>query len=101
MSSNVYCNQHGRQVRHPMKFFSTLVFLASLTALPSTPVYAGEAKPTASGDWEKTVEAAKREGKVVVSVPASAELRKGIEKNFKQRFAIEARSEERRVGKEC
>jgi iron(III) transport system substrate-binding protein len=73
-----------------MKFFSTLVFLASLTALPSTPVYAGEAKPTASGDWEKTVEAAKREGKVVVSVPASAELRKGIEKNFKQRFGIEA-----------
>ena len=41
------------------------------------------------GEWEKTVEAGKKEGKIVVSVPSSAELRKGIEKSFRQRFAIE------------
>ncbi|HEY1373110.1 MAG TPA: substrate-binding domain-containing protein, partial [Candidatus Binatia bacterium] len=73
-----------------MKILSTLLFFAALTALQAAPLYAGEAKPAASGDWEKTVEAAKKEGKVVVSVPASAELRKGIEKNFKQRFGIDA-----------
>ena len=41
-------------------------------------------------DWNKIVEAGKKEGKVVVSVPASAELRKDVERIFKQRFGIEA-----------
>jgi iron(III) transport system substrate-binding protein len=53
-------------------------------------LFAAELKPTVSGDWEKTVEAAKKEGKVIVSIPAGTELRKGIEKNFQQRFGIEA-----------
>ena len=52
-------------------------------------LHAGEAKPSAAGEWERTVEAAKKEGKVVVSIPVSAELRRGIEKVFKQRFGIE------------
>lgn len=52
--------------------------------------HAAEAKPSWAVEWERTVEAAKREGKVVVSIPASAELRKGIERAFKQRFGIEA-----------
>ncbi len=73
-----------------MKILPTLVFLVTLTVLQRPPVFAAAAKPTASADWEKTVEAAKKEGKVVVSVPASADLRKGIEKNFKQRFGIDA-----------
>jgi iron(III) transport system substrate-binding protein len=53
-------------------------------------LHAGEAKLSSPVEWEKTVEAAKKEGKVVVSVPVSAELRRGIEKAFKQRFGIEA-----------
>lgn len=40
-----------------------------------------------SGKWEKTVEAAKKEGKVVVSVPTSAELRKEFETVFQKRFS--------------
>jgi ABC-type Fe3+ transport system substrate-binding protein len=40
-------------------------------------------------EWEKTVDAGKKEGKVVVSIPASTDLRKEIEKTFKQRFGIE------------
>lgn len=48
------------------------------------------ARPSWQAEWEKTLEAAKKEGKVVVSIPASAELRKEIEKVFKQRFGIEA-----------
>ena len=73
-----------------MKILSVLVFLVSLAVWQSPGLFAAEAKPSASGDWEKTVDAAKKEGKVVVSVPASAELRKGIEKNFKQRFGFDA-----------
>jgi iron(III) transport system substrate-binding protein len=53
-------------------------------------LHAGEAKTSSPVEWEKTLEAAKKEGKVVVSVPVSAELRRGIEKAFKQRFGIEA-----------
>jgi iron(III) transport system substrate-binding protein len=63
-----------------------LAFFASFQAAGS---HAGEAKPAPAGEWERTVEAAKKEGKVVVSIPASAELRRGIEKIFKQRFGIE------------
>jgi ABC-type Fe3+ transport system substrate-binding protein len=40
----------------------------------------------AQNDWEKTVELAKQEGTVVVSVPTSAELRKQTEAAFQKRF---------------
>ncbi|MGH9429410.1 MAG: hypothetical protein ACRD2L_24255 [Terriglobia bacterium] len=40
-------------------------------------------------EWNKTLEAAKKEGRVVISIPASAELRKEVDKVFKQRFGIE------------
>src|SRR5262249_7056332 len=90
MSSNVHCNDDCREASHLMKILSIFIFLAYVSVLQSPRLFAAEAKPTASGDWEKTVEAAKKEGKVVVSVPASAELRKGLEKNFKQRFGIDA-----------
>jgi iron(III) transport system substrate-binding protein len=40
-----------------------------------------------SSEWEKVVEAAKREGKVVVSVPTSAELRKEFEAGFQKKFS--------------
>jgi ABC-type Fe3+ transport system substrate-binding protein len=39
------------------------------------------------GDWEKVMTAAKKEGKVVVSIPASAELRTKMEAAFEKRFA--------------
>jgi len=37
-------------------------------------------------DWGNTIEAAKKEGKVVVSIPASAELRQALEEGFKRQF---------------
>src|SRR5262249_32966650 len=40
-----------------------------------------------SSEWEKVIEAAKREGKVVVSVPTSAELRKEFEAGFQKKFS--------------
>jgi len=39
-----------------------------------------------SADWEKIVEAAKKEGKVVVSIPTSAELRKELDTGFQRAF---------------
>ena len=53
---------------------STILFLL-LPALSLSQT----AKPNWQVEWEKTLEAAKREGKVVVSVPTSAELRKELE----------------------
>jgi len=37
-------------------------------------------------EWENTIKAAQKEGKVVVSIPASAELRQALEKGFKRQF---------------
>ena len=71
------------------KIFLWLGGLAYFVMLGAAELHAGEAKPSSPAEWERTVEAAKREGKVVVSIPASAELRRGIEKVFKQRFGIE------------
>jgi iron(III) transport system substrate-binding protein len=57
---------------------AAVCFSASLAVAQSKP-----------GEWEKIVEAGRKEGKVVVSVPSSADLRKGLEKTFRQRYGIE------------
>jgi iron(III) transport system substrate-binding protein len=72
-----------------LRSFLWLGGLACLAMFGAPGLHAGEAKPSSAIEWERTVEAAKKEGKVVVSIPVSAELRKGIEKVFKQRFGIE------------
>jgi len=36
--------------------------------------------------WRNTIQAAQKEGKVVVSIPASAELRQALEEGFKRQF---------------
>jgi iron(III) transport system substrate-binding protein len=52
-----------------------------------------QAAETAAQDgqagWEKIVAAGKKEGKVVVSVPAGSELRRGFKDQFERRFGIE------------
>jgi iron(III) transport system substrate-binding protein len=52
-----------------------------LSATPAT----AQTKPA---DWDKIVEAAKKEGKVVASIPPSTELRKGMEIAFTRRYGI-------------
>ena len=59
--------------------------LVSLALLFSTRVASGQS----SADWERIVTAAKKEGKVVVSLPASNELRVAIEKNFEKRYGLD------------
>jgi ABC-type Fe3+ transport system substrate-binding protein len=70
-----------------MKFLLLFAFIAGWI-LESHVAFAqtGQAVP---GEWNRIVEAGKKEGKVVVSVPASAELRKEVERSVKQRFGIE------------
>jgi iron(III) transport system substrate-binding protein len=41
------------------------------------------------GEWDKRLDLAKKEGRVVVSITTSAELRVAIEKHFEKRFGID------------
>ena len=43
---------------------------------------------TVASDWEKIVEAAKKEGKIVASIPPGPELRKGMELAFTRKYGI-------------
>ena len=52
---------------------------------PST-FLAQTAKPSAPAEWSKILEAANKEAKLTVSIPASAELRKALDENFKKKF---------------
>lgn len=49
---------------------------------------AQSARSAGQAEWEKVVEAAKKEGRVVASIPPSAELRKGMEEAFTKHFGI-------------
>ena len=62
---------------------------AALTWLGVGLAVAQASKSAGAADWEKVVEAGRKEGKVTVSIPASAELRKQLEENFRKRFGIE------------
>ncbi len=63
--------------------------LLVMTFLAAHPAGAGEAK---SAPWEGTVAEARREGRLVVGIPPSAELRKQMEPLLKSRFGLEVES---------
>jgi ABC-type Fe3+ transport system substrate-binding protein len=65
--------------------------LALLLVLPifGAVAHAQTGKAAWQIDWEKTSELAKKEGKVVVSIPASSELRGEIEKHFEKRYGVD------------
>ena len=46
-------------------------------------------KGAAAVEWDKLLDAAKKEAKVTVSLPASAEMKKQVEEQFKKRYGIE------------
>ena len=52
-------------------------------------VYSQQSKAAGSAEWDMLVDAAKKEGKVTVSIPASAEMRKQLEEQFKKRYGVE------------
>ncbi len=68
---------------------SRIGLLAAVVSVLPICAFAQTIKPAAPSEWSKVVEQAKQEGKVVVSIPPSAELRKRIEEAFTKRFGIE------------
>ena len=69
--------------------FSLFIFVSVYVLFNASQLQAQAAKPPVQQDWDKTVESAKKEGKVVVSIPASAELRRQLQDGFKKRFGVE------------
>jgi iron(III) transport system substrate-binding protein len=65
----------------------------ALIALLFSVLAAGISSASAQGNWQaewgQRQEAARKEGKVVVSIPPSAELRKALEAAMKQKFGIQ------------
>jgi len=51
--------------------------------------YGQQDKAAGLSDWEKMVDAGKKEGKVTISLPASNEMKRQIEEQFKKRYGIE------------
>jgi iron(III) transport system substrate-binding protein len=66
------------------------LYAAVLWLLIFTPRAFGQpSKGAGAVEWDRLVDAARKEGKVSVSIPASAELRKQLEEQFKKRYGIE------------
>lgn len=65
--------------------FNIIVFLLATITLASLSSAAEIAKPS---DWDAIVEAARKEGSVVASIPPNAELRKALEETFTKRYGI-------------
>ncbi|MGZ8533557.1 MAG: hypothetical protein ACXW6J_23705, partial [Candidatus Binatia bacterium] len=55
-----------------------IIIFASQLWFSATAGRAAESKAPWQTEWDKTVEAAKKEGKIVAGIPASAELRKTL-----------------------
>jgi ABC-type Fe3+ transport system substrate-binding protein len=68
-----------------MSHFSRLVPITLLSFCLSASLALAQSKPA---EWDKIVEAAKKEGKVVASIPPTPELRKLMEIAFTRRYGI-------------
>ena len=64
----------------------SVLLIIALIGLTGQNAIGQSAKPAAQSEWDKTVELAKKEGKVVVSIPTSAELRKEFDSEFRKAF---------------
>lgn len=63
----------------------TILPIACMMMLFATPSRAAETRPAWQIEWDRTLEGAKKEGKLVAGIPASAELRKLLLDGFKAR----------------
>jgi iron(III) transport system substrate-binding protein len=65
-------------------------FVGLLWVLMFAPAANGQQDKTAGAvEWNNLVDAAKKEGKVTVSLPASAEMKKQVEEQFKKHYGVE------------
>jgi ABC-type Fe3+ transport system substrate-binding protein len=71
------------------RLHALIVFLGVALG-PSNIYLAAAAEMRRPAEWDKTLEAAKKEGKIVIAIPPANELRKEIEPILKQKFGLEA-----------
>jgi ABC-type Fe3+ transport system substrate-binding protein len=74
------------QIKIARNFFSVGLFWILIF---SPAAHGQQSKAAGSAEWDKLVEAARKEGKVTLSLPASAEMKRQIEEQFKKRYSIE------------
>ncbi len=67
-------------------FFSVVLFWVLML---TSAAYGQQGRSAGGEEWDTLVDAAKKEGKVTVSFPASAEMKKQVEEQFKKRYGIE------------
>ena len=72
------------------KFFISLILIIIAGFIWTRVTFAAEAKPARPVDWDKTLEAARKEAKIVIAIPPSNELRKEMETILKQKLGLEA-----------
>ena len=72
--------------------------VAFLWSAGMSPALAQSSRAAGSADWDRVVDAAKKEGRVVASIPPSPELRRGMEEAFTKRFGIVVESVPARGG---
>src|SRR5256885_6362016 len=65
-----------------------IVFIFAMVLSNIQPALAAEVRRPA--EWDKTLEAAKKEGKIVIAIPPANELRRDMETVLKQKFGLEA-----------
>ena len=69
-----------------MRFKLIILTLVCLGLVPPNDLLAAEVKAGWQAEWETTLDAAKKEGKIVAGVPASADLRKNLTQAFNARY---------------
>jgi len=63
-------------------------FLLAVLGSETDPALGQATKPAWQTEWNRVLEAGKKEGRVVAAIPPSPELRKGLEETFTKRFGI-------------
>jgi len=69
-------------MRKPFLLATVLLFVCAIVGVDG-------AHSQWQSEWERVQAAARKEGKLVINIPASAELRKALEETAKQKFGIE------------
>src|ERR1041384_1337023 len=69
--------------------YGFLVALALMAGSCAQDLPAADARPR-SPEWERILDGAKKEGKIVIAIPPANELRKELEPLLKQKFGIDA-----------
>src|SRR5687768_17556208 len=70
--------------------FISLILIIIAAFIWTRVTLAAEAKPARPAEWDKTLEAARKEGKIVIAIPPSNELRRDMETILKQKLGLEA-----------